>query len=291
MKIEVAKRAGFCFGVKRAVKLAYETAAKSKQTVCTLGPIIHNPQVVKDLEGWGVKVIEKPSRVKQGVLIIRSHGVHPRVLQQLKTKKGLSIIDATCPFVTKAQNAAACLRDEGRQVIIIGEKEHPEVIALKGYAGRDSMVFNHNAVKVGPRIGVLAQTTLSTDDFVKALMYLGSKTNDIHLINTICRATQVRQQDTMQLAKRSDVMIVVGGRNSANTSRLAEMCRKVGKPTYHVETEDELKAKWFSKAKLVGVTAGASTPDALVRKVVKRIRDITAKKEKPVKGLKVQKVQ
>lgn len=280
MKIEVAKRAGFCFGVKRAVKLAYETAAKSKQTVCTLGPIIHNPQVVKDLEGWGVKAIEEPSRIKKGVIIIRSHGVHPRVMQQLKVRKGLTIIDATCPFVTKAQKAAACLRDEKRQVIIIGEKEHPEVIALKGYAGRDSMVFNHNSVKVGPRIGVLAQTTLLTDDFVKALMYLGSKTNDIHLINTICRATQVRQQDTMQLAKRSDLMIVVGGRNSANTSRLAELCRKVGKPTYHVETEDELKPKWFSQARLAGVTAGASTPDALVRKVVKRIRDITKKVKK-----------
>jgi len=278
MKIEVAKRAGFCFGVKRAVKLAYETAAKNKGPVYTLGPIIHNPQVVKDLESWGVKAIQKPSQVSKGTVIIRSHGVHPRVLQQLKAKKRLVIVDATCPFVTKAQRAAACLKDEKRQVIIVGEREHPEVTALKGYAGRDSVVYNHNSIKVGKRVGVLAQTTLSTDDFVKALKYLGSKTDDIHLMNTICQATQVRQQDTMQLAKRSDVMIVVGGRNSANTSRLAELCRKVGKPTYHVETEDELKAGWFAKARLVGVTAGASTPDSLVRQVVKRIRKLAKNK-------------
>jgi 4-hydroxy-3-methylbut-2-enyl diphosphate reductase len=278
MKIEVAKRAGFCFGVKRAVKLAYETAARNKGPVYTLGPIIHNPQVVKDLESWGVKAIQKPSQVSKGTVIIRSHGVHPRVLQQLKAKKGLVIVDATCPFVTKAQRAAACLKDEKRQVIIVGEREHPEVIALKGYAGKDSVVYNHNTIKVGKKVGVLAQTTLSNDDFVKALKYLGSKTDDIHLMNTICQATQVRQQDTMQLAKRSDVMIVVGGRNSANTSRLAELCRKVGKPTHHVETENELKASWFAKTRLVGVTAGASTPDALVRQVVKRIRKLAKKK-------------
>lgn len=280
MRIEVAKRAGFCFGVKRAVKLAYETAAKGRQPVYTLGPIIHNPQVVKDLESCGVRAIKNPSAVKKGTIIIRSHGVHPRVLEKLKGLKGLSIIDATCPFVTKAQRAAACMRDENRQVIIVGEKEHPEVIALRGYAGKNSVVFNHNSIKVGERIGVLAQTTLSTADFKKALEFLGSRTDDIHLINTICQATQVRQQDTMQLAKRSDVMVVVGGRNSANTSRLAELCRKVGKPTYHVETEHELQARWFSGARLAGVTAGASTPDSLVSRVVGRIKDISQKRKK-----------
>jgi (E)-4-hydroxy-3-methyl-but-2-enyl pyrophosphate reductase len=278
MKIEVAKRAGFCFGVKRAVKLAYETVSKSRQPVYTLGPIIHNPQVVNDLEACGVKAVNRPSQAKKGTIIIRSHGVHPNILEKLKLQKGLIIVDATCPFVTKAQRAAACLRDENRQVIIVGEREHPEVVALRGYAGKNSVVFNRVSIKSATRVGVLAQTTLSTEDFTKAIKFLCSKTNDIHLFNTICQATQVRQRDTMQLAKRSDVMIVVGGRNSANTSRLAELCRKVGKPTHHVETEQELKSRWFSGAKLVGVTAGASTPDSLVSKVVSRIRDITVLK-------------
>jgi 4-hydroxy-3-methylbut-2-enyl diphosphate reductase len=272
MKIEVAKRAGFCFGVKRAVKLAYETAARRKGTVYTLGPIIHNPQVVRDLESWGVRTIERPSQARAGTVIIRSHGIHPDVLESLQKRRGIEIVDATCPFVTKAQRAAACLRGENRQVIIVGERKHPEVIALRGYAGPDSVVFNRHAAKVGKRVGVLAQTTLSTEDFLKAINYLGSRTDDLHLINTICQATQVRQQDTMKLAQRSDLMIVVGGKNSANTTRLAELCRKVGKPTYHVETEAELRASWFRGAKLAGVTAGASTPDSLVLKVVKRIR-------------------
>lgn len=271
----MAKRAGFCFGVKRAVKLAYETASHKRGPVYTLGPIIHNPQVVKDLESWGVKTIEKPSQAREGTVIIRSHGIHPEVLKTLRKRQGLKVVDATCPFVTKAQRAAACLHGEGRQVIIVGERRHPEVIALLGYAGPDSLVFNRRAARVRCRVGVLAQTTLSTDDFVKAINYLSFRTQDLHLINTICQATQVRQRDTMQLAKRADLMIVVGGRNSANTTRLAELCRKVGKPTYHVETELELKAFWFKGARLAGVTAGASTPDSLVREVVERIRDLT----------------
>ncbi len=274
----MAKRAGFCFGVKRAVKLAYETASHKRGPVYTLGPIIHNPQVVNDLESWGVKTIEKPSQARKGTVIIRSHGIHPQVLKDLWTRQSLKVVDATCPFVTKAQRAAACLHGEGRQVIIVGERRHPEVIALRGYAGPESLVFNRRVARVGRRVGVLAQTTLSTEDFVKAINYLSSRTEDLHLINTICQATQVRQQDTMQLAKRADLMIVVGGRNSANTSRLAELCRKVGKPTYHLETEMELKASWFKGARLAGVTAGASTPDSLVKKVVERIRDLTRTK-------------
>ena len=279
MRIEVAKNAGFCFGVKRAVQLAFETAAASADPVYTLGPIIHNPEVVAELERRGVKAIADPHDIRRGAVIIRSHGVHPDVIASLK-KRGLRIIDATCPFVTKAQRAAAQLRDEGRQVVIVGEPHHPEVVALKGYAGRDSVIFNGQPVRIKPRIGVLSQTTVSEDDFVRALLAFGKRASDIHIFNTICNATQIRQQQTMELAKRSDVMIVVGGRNSANTSRLAELCRKVGKPTHSVETEGELKAAWFKNASKAGVTAGASTPAATVRRVVKRIRELTTRKTK-----------
>ena len=274
MKIEVAKYAGFCFGVKRAVQLAFETARDSRNPVYTLGPIIHNPEVVAELERRGVKAVADPRGIRAGTVIIRSHGVHPDVIAALK-ERGLLIIDATCPFVTKAQRAAAQLRDEGRQVVIVGEPHHPEVVALKGYAGPDSVIFNHQPVRTKPRIGVLSQTTVSEDDFVTALLAFGKRATDIHIFNTICNATQIRQRETMELAKRSDVMIVVGGRNSANTSRLAELCKKVGKPTRSVETERELRAAWFKGACKVGVTAGASTPAATVRRVVKRIRELT----------------
>jgi small subunit ribosomal protein S1 len=273
MKIKVANSAGFCFGVKRAVNMAFETAQKTRGPVYTLGPIIHNPQVVAQLEARGVKAIKSLSRIKSGTVIIRSHGVHPKVLAGLR-KRGVRIVDATCPFVTKAQKAAALLKQEGRQVVIVGEAKHPEVVALKGYAGPNSVVYNRNDFKVQKKLGVLAQTTLSAGDFIDALMSFGRQADDIHIINTICQATKVRQQDTMRLAKDSDVMIVVGGRNSANTSRLLELCRKVGRPAHHVETERELKSQWFKGCSKVGVTAGASTPDGMVKKVVNRIREL-----------------
>ncbi|MDO9391582.1 MAG: 4-hydroxy-3-methylbut-2-enyl diphosphate reductase [bacterium] len=279
MKIKVAQSAGFCFGVKRAVNMAFEIAKKSKKPVYTLGPIIHNPQVVAQLEACGVKAVASPSGIKKGTVIIRSHGVHPKVMDGLR-KKGIRIVDATCPFVTKAQKAAALLKSEGRQVVIVGEAEHPEVVALKGYAGPNSVVYNHNDFKVQKKLGVLAQTTLSAGDFTSALMSFGRQADDIHIINTICQATKVRQQDTMRLAKDSDMMIVVGGRNSANTSRLLELCRKVGRPAHHVETERELKAKWFHNCSKVGVTAGASTPDSMVKKVVDRIKELTDEKRR-----------
>ncbi|HBE74154.1 MAG TPA: 4-hydroxy-3-methylbut-2-enyl diphosphate reductase [candidate division Zixibacteria bacterium] len=275
MKIEVAKRAGFCFGVKRAVKMAFEAAESSSHPVHTLGPIIHNPQVVEELDRRGVRVLDRPSDVRSGTVIIRSHGVHPKVLAELKARK-VRVIDATCPFVTKAQRAASTLRREGRQVVIVGEREHPEVTALRGYAGGDAVIYSsRNRVRLKPKVGALAQTTLSSEVFSQALCSLAARTPDLHVFNTICQATQIRQQDTMELAKRSDVMVVVGGRNSANTSRLVELCRKVGRPTHHVETEEELQAGWFRRADSAGVTAGASTPEATVRQVVKRMRQLT----------------
>ncbi len=275
MKIEVAKRAGFCFGVKRAVKMAFEAAQSSPHPVHTLGPIIHNPQVVDELERLGVRLISRPSEARSGTVIIRSHGVHPRVLAELR-KRRVRVVDATCPFVTKAQRAASTLRSEGRQVVIVGEREHPEVTALRGYAGGDAVIYNsRNRIRLKSKAGVLAQTTLSSGMFCQALCDLAARAPDLHVFNTICQATQIRQQDTMELAKRSDVMVVVGGRNSANTSRLVELCRKVGRPTYHVETEQELQAQWFRDAGTAGVTAGASTPEATVRQVVSRIRQLT----------------
>lgn len=280
MKIEVAKRAGFCFGVKRAVKTAFEAAKGLPQPVSTLGPIIHNPQVVRELERLGVRVVDNPTQAKSGTVIIRSHGVHPKVLAELRSRR-LKVIDATCPFVTKAQKAASQLRGEGRQVVIVGEREHPEVTALRGYAGPDSVIYNsRRPLRLKPRIGVLAQTTLSSGMFCQALCDLASRASDLHVFNTICQATQIRQQDTMELAGRSDVMVVVGGRNSANTSRLAELCRKAGRPTYLVETAGELQAGWFSEARSVGVTAGASTPEATVRQVVEKIRELTQQSRK-----------
>ncbi|MCU0605852.1 MAG: 4-hydroxy-3-methylbut-2-enyl diphosphate reductase [Candidatus Edwardsbacteria bacterium] len=279
MKIEVARNAGFCFGVKRAVQLAFETARTSGGPVHTLGPIIHNPQVVAELERHGVRAIADARHIRRGTVIIRSHGVHPDVIESLR-RRGLTVVDATCPFVTKAQRAAAALRGEGRQVVIVGEPRHPEVVALKGYAGRDSVIFNHQPVRIKNRIGVLSQTTVSEDDFVRALLAFGKQASDIHIFNTICNATQIRQRQTMELAQRSDLMVVVGGRDSANTARLAELCKRVGQPTRSVETEDELRTAWFRGVRKVGVTAGASTPAATVQRVVRRIRELTTGKTK-----------
>lgn len=278
MKIFVVKNAGFCFGVKRAINLAFEKAKKTGKKVYTFGPLIHNPQVVEELRREGVHPVLNVNEIKSGILIIRSHGVHPRILLEAK-KKGLKIIDATCPFVRRAQRNARALHKEGYQVVVVGEAHHPEVQGIIGYADDQAKVINVDTRELdsfkGKRIGLIAQTTLNLDTFKQVTGKLLEKAKEIKIFNTTCNATVNTQKATLEMTKDVDLMIVVGGKNSANTSRLAKLCREKEKTTYHIETASELKSRWFKGIRSVGVTGGTSTPNWIINQVVEKIRDLT----------------
>lgn len=277
MKIHVVKEAGFCFGVKRAIKLAFNAVKSKNGKAYTLGPLIHNPQVVEDLRKKGVRVVKNLRRVQKGILIIRSHGVHPEILKRIKERR-IKVVDATCPFVKKAQRKAKFLHDQGYQVVVVGEVQHPEVQGIVGYAGNSALVINHNRMRKNlphfEKLGVVAQTTLNIDAFKQVVAKLIEKAEELKVFNTICHATAHTQKATLKLAGKVDMMIVVGGHNSANTTRLAKLCRRLGTPTHHVETDRELRRVWFKDKKSVGVTAGTSTPDWLIKQVVERIKNL-----------------
>ncbi len=274
MEVILADKAGFCFGVQRAINTAFQAAGEGR--VFCYGPIIHNPQEVERLRSAGVDTIEDFRLLKPGdSLIIRSHGVPPKVLAQAK-EQGLKIIDLTCPFVAKARKHAESLNKEGYQVVVVGEKKHPEVQSIIGHAGEGAVVIESPdevaQVVLEGRIGVVAQTTQSYGNFSEIVLRLLRLSKELKVFNTICSSTKERQEAARILASQVDVMIVVGGRNSANTSRLVSLCRETGKPAFHVEVVDEIKAEWLAGASKVGVTAGASTPAWVIDAVVKRLK-------------------
>lgn len=273
MKILIAKMAGFCFGVKRAIDIAFDVAEKKKDGVCTLGPIIHNPQVIERLEKMGVSAIDSLDALKgKKAVIIRTHGVPIGTIEHL-SKAGYEVVDATCPYVKKAQQYAKLLTEEGYQVVILGDRRHPEVVGIMSYAGGNATVVEpgRKLPKLRQRVGIIVQTTQPVEALKKLLSEAIEKTKEIKVYNTICSSTALRLKETEAIARKSDVMIVVGGKNSANTTQLAKLCQGLSVPTYHIETASEIKNTWFKNAKTVGITAGASTPEWIIEEVKKRI--------------------
>ena len=273
MEVILAEYLGFCYGVKRAIKIAREnTDGKSN----TLGPIIHNPQMVERLKSEGVGTVEDLDDADAGTIIIRSHGVGPQVYKEISSK-GLKIVDATCPHVKKAQTAARELSESGYKVVIVGEKNHPEVKSIFEWAaGRATILETEEEAKnfsTCPKLGIVSQTTVASGHFKKIVGWLLDKSKDIKILRTICTATEQRQTAAMELAEVVDVMIVVGGRNSANTTKLAKLCSGKCK-TYHIETAQEILPDWFKKSNKVGITAGASTPDWIIREVYDKCQRI-----------------
>lgn len=271
MEVILADNLGFCYGVKRAIQLAEDSAAPG-QVTNTLGPIIHNPQMVAKLAENGVGTVDSLDDVKEGTIIIRSHGVGPKVYDRVEAM-GLNMVDATCPHVRKAQSSARMLADEGYQVVIIGEKRHPEVKSIIEWAGDGAVAIEteeeaDSLPKYG-KLGVVAQTTFSAPKFKLIVERLLDKSSDMKILRTICTATDQRQSAAMKLATEVDLMIVIGGKNSANTTRLAQLCSDKCK-TYHIETAEELRDDWFDKIKKIGITAGASTPDWIIKEVYKK---------------------
>ncbi|BAI81544.1 hydroxymethylbutenyl pyrophosphate reductase [Deferribacter desulfuricans SSM1] len=283
MKILVAEHAGFCFGVERAVGIVEDTANK-KSNVITLGPIIHNPQLVNKLKEKGVLPLENIDEVKDvHTVIIRSHGITKDNYELLKNK-GVEIIDATCPFVIKAHNSAMKLSKEGYSVIVFGDKNHPEVKGIVSYVeGEYFLVSNSEEAKNLPfrkKYGLVAQTTQNSQSFEEVVSVVQDKCDELKVINTICNATTHRQEAAKEVAKQVDMMIVIGGKNSGNTRRLFEICSELCKNTVHIETKDELSEKMFENIEKVGITAGASTPDYLIKDVINYLEEVKNERER-----------
>ena len=277
-RIEIAAHAGVCYGVERALSMAADAATSAPAPVHTLGPLIHNPLVVKELEARGVGLAETLDDASSGSIIIRAHGVVPAVIEQARARD-LTVLDATCPYVKRVHAAAEKLVREGYQLIVVGESGHPEVEGIMGHAdGAARVVSCANDLadlEISNRVGVVVQTTQTQATLAGVVSALLTRASEVRVINTICSATQERQQAASELASRADVMIVVGGKNSGNTRRLAQICAERCERTHHVEDACEIDSAWFTGAELIGITAGASTPSSHIERAVKAIMETT----------------
>lgn len=279
-KVTTAKSAGFCFGVKRAVDMVYDEANKGER-VYTLGPIIHNQQVVEDLEKKGVKVIDSVNDINNGydaTVIIRSHGVPEKVIKALR-EKNVNIVDATCPFVLKIHKIVKEASQNGKTIVIIGSDNHPEVEGIKGWCVNEPVVLEsveeaeNYTVDGAKKLCVVSQTTFNYKKFKDIVDILSKKSYDIDVMNTICNATEERQTEAGTIARQSDAMLVIGGKHSSNTQKLYEICRKECENTYFIQTLDDLDLKQLQSFRSVGITAGASTPNNIIKEVQSYVRN------------------
>jgi len=270
MKVEVSKNSGFCFGVKRAVDMVLKIQGKSN----TIGPLIHNPQVVEDLRKRGIIPVEKVDDIDSSTVILRAHGVSKNIIDELN-KKGLKIVDLTCPFVKKVQDYAISLEKQGYFILVIGDKNHPEVEAIVSHLENVTVIAGVEDVSnIGPhdKIGVVVQTTQTAKLFEDTIKELKKVYKEIKICNTICNATAERQEEAVELAKKSDIMIIVGGKNSANTRSLDKLCSAIVE-THLIENIGALRKEWFKGKKQVGISAGASTPQHLIDSIEERIKN------------------
>ncbi|TDA67046.1 MAG: bifunctional 4-hydroxy-3-methylbut-2-enyl diphosphate reductase/30S ribosomal protein S1 [Clostridia bacterium] len=281
MEIILAKHAGFCFGVRRALADLGGVLRTNREVYC-LGPLVHNRQVIEHLSRQGVRTISSLDEVAGGPVCIRTHGVGPEVLEAARAR-GLAVADATCPFVRRVQRLAQDLTRAGYQVVVVGDSEHPEVKGIVAWTGGKAWVVRNAAeaqqLPPGGKMGVVAQTTQPQGVWREVAEVLRTKAKVLEAYNTTCQATRQRQEETMGLAAAVDVMVVVGGYDSANTRHLVEIARNVGTPTYHVEGLADLRLEWFENASRVGVTAGASTPEWIIEEVVARMQEFEETRE------------
>ncbi len=278
LKVKVAKTAGFCFGVQRAVDTVYRLIEEGKSPIYTFGPIIHNEKVVSDLEEKGVGIIESVedlAGLSEGTVVIRSHGVAEDVITAIRAQ-GLDVVDATCPFVKKIHNIVSEESRSGSVIVITGDPSHAEVEGIRGWCrGRDVYVINSpseaNALNVEKtrKICLVSQTTFNYMIFQEIVEIIRKKSYDIIVHNTICGATKERQMEARTLASSCDAMIVIGGRNSSNTQKLYNICYEECANTYYIQTLDDLELRQLELFKNVGITAGASTPKNIIEEVFK----------------------
>ncbi len=277
VEIIVAKHMGFCGGVKRAVEMARSTAESSAGPVYTWGPLIHNPQVVGKLQDAGVQVAEELEDMAGEAFVVSAYGVEHSVLDTAKAK-GMRIVDATCPVVIRAHSLSFKLVEEGYQLVVVGDHGHPEMVTLKEALG-DKVTIVHTReeaaqVKLRGRIAVMSQTTQSQENFRQIVGDLALRTKELRVVNTLCPAITVRQEEAEVMVEEVDALVVIGGHHSANTTRLAEIGRTRELPTYHIEVPEEVDPAWFSGVRKVGLMSGASTPEWIIAEVLQRLEHI-----------------
>jgi small subunit ribosomal protein S1 len=276
-RILVAEVAGFCFGVKRAVELAEAARRERPGKLTTLGPIIHNAQVIARMQDQGIETAAALEAIAEGTVILSAHGVAPRVAAQAKSQ-GLDGVHVTCPFVTKVHRMAKQLVEQGYQVLMVGDPGHTEVQgvagALEAIGAAITVVSSPEAVpdlRLSKKVGLVSQTTQRADNFASIVAEVCKVANDVRAINTICNATDELQEAAIRLAREVEVMLVIGGRKSANTRRLRQLCAEQGVPAYHIETADEIEEAWLEGKEVIGLTAGASTPDGIIEEVARHL--------------------
>jgi len=277
LKIILSKKMGFCFGVKKSVKLAKNALKTRKNNLYMLGSIINNPQIIEYFIKRGVKITDNLDEVPEASTVIsRAHGISPTMLKKAYQRK-LSVVDTTCPYVRKVQMIARYLYEKDYFLVVYGDKKHPEVLSLLDTIQNNAVVINSitdaERITIKKKIGFISQTTKNIYDFFKLSSSLLNRAEELRIFNTICKSTTERQKSVLVLAKEVDVILVIGGKESANTTRLAEIGKNQGVKTYHIETKNQLKYKWFHPEYKVGITSGASTPDWITNEVIDKLKE------------------
>ena len=277
MEILLSKKMGFCFGVRKSIDLANKTIIRYKNNIHMLGPIIHNPRVVEDFQKRGVGLINNIEKAPdESVVITRAHGISPSVGKMARIKK-IKLIDTTCSNVKKLQEIATYLYRKSYSLLIFGDKKHPEILSVLDMVDNNAIVINDINdiinIKINKKIGFISQTTKNLFDFKKIACLILDKAKELRIYNTICPATMERQKSASELSRKVNIMLVIGGKNSANTTRLAKLCKSQGVKTYYIESKHQLIREWFSKYDKVGITSGASTPDYLTNEIIKKLED------------------
>ena len=281
MEVKLAKSAGFCFGVQRAVDTVYDQIKEKEGPIYTYGPIVHNEMVVSDLEEKGVKVLNSEEELRdlqEGTVIIRAHGVGRKIYELLE-EKGIDLVDATCPFVRKIHRIVEKEGAAGRHILIVGNAKHPEVEGIRGWCSTPSYVVEsmeeaqNFTLEPAEKLCIVSQTTFNYNKFKDLVEIISKKGYDICVLNTICSATEERQTEAKQIASEVDAMIVIGGRSSSNTQKLFEICKKECENTYYIQKLVDLDLKTASSIRSVGITAGASTPNKIIEEVQTHVRN------------------
>jgi len=275
MTIELAEKYGFCFGVKRAIKIAEEN-----QNSATYGPLIHNSKEIERLKkDFNVALRENIQEFKQGdTAVVRTHGIEKEELEFLK-EQDINVIDATCPYVTKPQHICEQMSDEGYDILIFGDANHPEIKGVRSYATGNVYVVNNleetKAIHFHEKIACVAQTTRKIEDYLEIINYLIPQYKEVRTFNTICNATFENQEAVRKLADKADIMIIIGGKNSSNTKQLHSIAKSLCSDSYHIEGANELNSEWFKNKKYCGVSAGASTPDWIIEEILDKIKELS----------------
>jgi len=277
MEIKTSKEIGFCFGVRRAMDLVEKNIGKMKKPIRIYGHLAHNEEVVKKIENLGIKTVNSLKEIKEGTLIITAHGISPLIKEELLNRDGLVVFDTTCPMVSVVYESVKKLKKESREILIFGDSFHQEVKGIKGAAGDKCQVFSSKndflktTLDENKKYGLVSQTTQNLKELEEVKKIAEEK--NIKVIDTVCQVTKNRQKEAENIAKESDVVLIIGSKKSANTNRLFKICFKFNKNSYFIEDENEIKEKWLKNKEKVGITAGASTPYLTVKKVIEKLNE------------------